>query len=158
MQASTITAVLATGNWCLVNGLGPDIVKGGPFTREDPATGNQSCLDLFIVSRELLPYVHKLVIDSVRKMPVARAIKKGKTYKMVCSDHITCLITFSNIPRRQEAKEAKKVVWNLAQEGGWEHYKVLTDLYSKSLGKVVDTEDTIEEKMKKFNKIYDKIK
>ena len=25
--------LLDTGNWCLVNGLGPEVVKGGPFTR-----------------------------------------------------------------------------------------------------------------------------
>ena len=150
--------MLATGNWCLVNSLEPDIVKGGPFTREDPATGNMSCLDLFVVSRELHPYVRSLVIDSARQMPVARAVKTGKTYKMVYSDHFTCLLTLGYIPRRQEAKEEKKVVWNLAKAGGWDQYKELTDYYSKALGKVIDTEDDVEEKMKKFNKIHDKIK
>ena len=47
--------LLATGNWTLVNSLGREIVEGGPFTRKDPASGNISCLDLFIVSKELLP-------------------------------------------------------------------------------------------------------
>ena len=71
--------LLATGDWILVNGLGEDVVVGGPFTREDPATGKLSCLDLFIVSRELRPYVSKLFVDSGRKMVVARPIKeKGK--------------------------------------------------------------------------------
>ena len=55
--------LLAPRNWSLVNGLGREVVKGGPFTREDPATGIMSCLDLWIVSRELLPYVSSLVID-----------------------------------------------------------------------------------------------
>ena len=110
--------LLSTRNWCLVNGLGPEIVKGGPFTRRDPATGNQSCLDLCIISRELLPYVQNLVIDSGREMAVSRAVKLGRKYKLVFSDHFTCLLTFANLPRRKEAKEAKKVVWNLAKEGG----------------------------------------
>ena len=49
--------LISTGNWCLVNGLRQEIVEGGPFTRKDQATGNLSCLDLFVVSRELLPHV-----------------------------------------------------------------------------------------------------
>ena len=59
-----IRDLLSTGNWFLVNGLGQEIVQGGPWTRKDPATGVESCLDLFIVSRELLPYVDNLLIDS----------------------------------------------------------------------------------------------
>ena len=150
--------LLATGNWSLVNGLAPDIVIGGPFTRKDPATGNLSCLDLCVVSCELLPYVHNLVIDSGREMAVARAVKMGKTFKMVYSDHFTCLLTFTNLPRRKEAKKEKKVVWNLAKEGGWDQYKVLTDVYSEALRKVIETDNTVEEKMNKFEKIHDKIK
>ena len=34
---------LSTGDWILVNGLGEEEVEGGPFTREDPATGFRSC-------------------------------------------------------------------------------------------------------------------
>ena len=142
--------LLATRNWCLVNGLGPEIVKGGPFTRRDPATGNQSCLDLCIVSRELLPYVQNLALS--------RAVKMGRKYKLVFSDHFTCLLTFANLPRRKEAKEAKKVVWNLAKEGGWDKYKMLTDGYSQVLRNVIETEETVEEKMNRFEKILDKIK
>ena len=150
--------LLSTRNWYLVNGLGPEIVKGGPFTRKDPATGNESCLDLCIVSRELLPYVQNLEIDSLRKMAVARAVKIGKKYQIVYSDHFTCLLTLSNLPRRQEAKETKKVVWNLAKEGAWDKYKMLTDEYSKALGRVIESKEDVEEKMNKFNKIHDKIK
>ena len=43
--------LLATGNWTLLNDLGREVVQGGPFTREDPATGTMSCLDLGVVSR-----------------------------------------------------------------------------------------------------------
>ena len=41
--------LLARGSWTLVNGLGREVVQGGPFTREDPATGTMSCLDLWVV-------------------------------------------------------------------------------------------------------------
>ena len=88
-----LRGLLITGDWVLVNGLGGEIVEGGPFTRKDPATGNESCLDLFIVSRELLPYVSNLYIDSGRKIAVSRAVKKGASYKLVFSDHYTCLLT-----------------------------------------------------------------
>ena len=141
-----------------MNGMGQEIVKGGPITRKDPATGNLSCLDLCIVSRELLPFVQKLVIDSGREMAVARAVKMGKKYKLVYSDHFTCLLTFANLPRRQEAKEARKMVLNLAKEGGWDQYKMLTNKYSEALKKSIGTEETVEEKMTKFDKTHNKIK
>ena len=34
----------------------------------------------------------------------------------------------------------------------------MTDSYSEALEKVIDKEDTVNNKMKKFNKIHDKIK
>ena len=74
-----IRNLLGTGNWFLVNGLGQDMVQGGPFTRIDPATGIQSCLDLFVVAGELLQYVDNLSIDSKREFAVGRAMKMGNT-------------------------------------------------------------------------------
>ena len=131
--------------------------EGGPFTRRDPATGNLSCLDLFVASRELLPHVSKLRIDSAREMAVARAVTCGEKYKMVYSDHFTCVLTLSDLPRAQVRREEKKVVWNLAREGGWEEYKVLTDKYSDKLEKEIEKGEYIEEKMKRFNQIHEKI-
>ena len=96
--------LVETGNWFKVNGLGQEIVKGGPFTRQDPATGNRSCLDLFVVSAELLPYVQNLTIDSQREMAVTRAVKVGMRFKEVPSDHFTCILTLTNLPRVQERK------------------------------------------------------
>ena len=71
--------LLATRDWVLVNGQGREVVQGGPFTRKDPATGGLSCLDLWVVSRELFPYVKTLIIDAERKMTSARAVKEKKT-------------------------------------------------------------------------------
>ena len=135
-----LRGLLITGDWVLVNALGGEIVEGGPFTRRDPATGNESCLDLFIVSRELLPYVSKLTIDSGRKMAMSRAVRRGKSYDLVFSDHYTCLLTFNDLPRRREGKGNKDVIWNLAKEGGWGKYKELTEKFSDHFETAIDIE------------------
>jgi hypothetical protein len=127
--------LLGTGNWVLVNGLGQEVVTGGPFTRKDPATGNMSCLDMFVVSTNLLPYVQSLVIDSERKFAVTRAVKVGRMFEEVPSDHFTCILTLTNLPRVQDRKEEKQVVWNLSKEGGWDRYQTLSDKYSDALKK-----------------------
>ena len=150
---------LQTGNWFLVNGMGQEIVSGGPFTRKDPASGNMSCLDMFVVSAELLPYVQSLVIDSKREMAVTRAVKVGTRYKAVPSDHFTCILTLTDLPRVQERKGENQVVWNLKKEGGWNKYQLLTDKYSDYLEQVISDKNTnIEEKYSKFEKVHDKIK
>ena len=64
--------LLETGDWILVNGLGAEIVEGGPYTRKDPATGKMSCLDLFVASRELLPYIKKLSINKDLKKYISK--------------------------------------------------------------------------------------
>ena len=87
--------LIAIENWFLVNGMGDDVVEGRPFTREDPATGNLSCLDMFVVSRELKPYLTKLQIDSKRKIDLARAVKTNGVYKFVYPDHFPSILTFT---------------------------------------------------------------
>lgn len=109
----------ASGDQILVNGLGAEIVDGGPYTRKDPATGTISCLDLFVVSRELLPYVKKLLIDKEQKMTPARAIKKKGKVNMTYTDHYSLMLTLEGLPRKQEKREEKKVMWNLSKEDGW---------------------------------------
>ena len=109
--------LLATRNWLLVNGMGNDVVTGGPFTRIDPATGNLSCLDLFIVCKEVKPYIAKMEIDSERKLGIAKvekSKKKGK-YRLVYSDHYPVLLTLENLPLEKEEKKEKIVRWNLAK-------------------------------------------
>ena len=134
-------------------------MEGGPFTRQDPATGKLSCLDLSIVCKDLRPYIQKLEIDSKRKMTPARAMRiKGKQ-KLVFTDHFSTLLTFANLPKRTMEKEPKVVKWNLAKEGGWDRYKEISDQYSEAIEKVLNNqEDNVEEAMKKFNKIHNKIK
>ena len=151
--------LLSTKNWTLVNGLGEDIVEGGPFTRIDPATGNKSCLDLFIVSKELKPYISKLFIDSKRKLGLARGVKDNGICKMVYPDHFPALITFTNLPIRQKMKEEKLTKWNLAKNEGWKKYEELTDKYSEKLNDIVENEQlSIQVKYDKMTKIMEKIK
>ena len=150
--------LLETGNWVLINGLGPEIVHGGPFTRKDPASGRQSCLDLFIASRELLPYITRLTIDSGRELAVGRVVKMGKNYRTIYSDHYTCILTLENLPTVQTNKPEKCTIWNLAKEGGWDEYKYLTKKYAQKISEAIEEGGNIEEKMRKFDKIHNKIK
>ena len=101
--------LLATKDWVLVNALGEDIVKGGPFTRKDPASGKLSCLDLFVVSSDLRPYVKELMIDSERKIAPFRLINKGNQSKpkLIYSDHFTCVIKFEKLQKRKRRKKEK---------------------------------------------------
>ena len=99
--------MLATKDRVLVNGQCSELVEGGPYTREDPATGKLSCLDLSIVSRELWPYVQKLVIDRDKKFTPARPVKKKGKYRLIYTDHFSTLLTTNNMPRRQKEKERK---------------------------------------------------
>ena len=150
--------LLATNKWFLVNSLGQDIVEGGPFTRKDPASGNESCLDLFIVSENLLPYVKRLLIDSKQEFAVARSVRLGGNHQLIYSDHYSCLLTLTNLPRVQSNKTKCHSVWNLKREGGWESYKKLTEEYSEKIVKAIEKDNDIEEKMKEFQRINDKIK
>ena len=153
--------LLATRNWVLVNGLGEEVVSGGPFTRQDPATGTFSCLDLFVVSKEVVPYISKLEIDSERKMDIARVErnKKKGTFRMVYPDHFPVLLTLTNLPLEKEVHEEKIVRWNLAKDGGWEEYRKESEKIKEKLIRVVENHEiSIEEKKKEIDKIHNKVK
>ena len=154
-----LRGMLESGDWVLVNGLGQEVVEGGPFTRQDPATGGLSCLDLFVVSRELRPYVSNLFIDSGKKWTLARSVKVRGRRRLVHSDHFPCLLTFNNLPRGHEAKQEKQKRWNLAKEGVWKDYKKVSDEMSEKLKDIIEAESKgVEETKKDFDKVHDKIR
>ena len=155
-----LRGLLATKNWVLVNGLGGELVQGGPFTREDPANKDKkSCLDLFVINQDLRPYLSNLVIDSQRRMAPVRAVKKKGGSRLVQSDHYSCLLTFKNLPKQKGKEREQNILkWNLAKEGGWEMYERITEEKSKKLNKIVKENSSIEEKMVKFEKLHDRIK
>ena len=145
--------------WVLVNSQGREVVEGGPYTREDPATEKLSCLDLSIVSRELWPFVQKLVIDRERNFTPARPMKKRGKYKLIYTDHFSTLLSLKDLPRRQKDKEEKRVMWNLAKQRGWEDYKKLTNKYSEKLKDIVeDNSESIEDIMNRFDNVLNQIK
>ena len=141
--------------------MGNDVVKGGPFTELDPATGNRSCLDFLIVCKELEPYIKKMEIDSERKLQIARvekSKKKGK-YRLVYPDHFPVLLTLENLPLEKEKKKDKIVKWNLAKEGGWQEYRKESEKVKDKQENILnDKELSIYEAKKKFDKVHDHVK
>ena len=154
-----LRTLLATEEWILVNGLGEEVVEGGPFTRIDPATGKLSCLDLFIASKELRPYIAKLIIDSKREMTVSRPTKKKGKHKNVFSDHYSGLLLLENLPRKKEIVQKKEIKWNFAKEGGWESYKDITEKPKKDMEENIENDEiSVEEAFQRVKKMHEKIK
>ena len=154
-----LRGLLESQDWVLVNSMGEEVVEGGPFTREDPATGKESCLDLFVASRELRPYITNLTIDKERKMAVYRVIKTKKSYKKVFSDHYSCLLTMKNLPCQPAGSKTKMVKWNLKKDNGWESYKKISDELSHKIEKIVENNElTVQEMTNRVEKVHNKIK
>ena len=95
--------LLNTGKFILVNATNK--VEGGPFTRYDPANPKdeekKSCLELVIMSRNLLKHVEKLTIDNKLAITPGRVISKSK---IVHPDHYSLILKFKNIPLRHKKK------------------------------------------------------
>ena len=118
-----------------------------------------SCLDLWIVSRELLPYVSSLVIDKDKNITPHRAVKEKGKHRLVYTDHLSSILQLKDLPRRKKKKEIKRTIWNLAKPNSWTEYGKVSDDYSEELGKIVeDKNTTIQEAMNKFEKLHEKIK
>ena len=73
-----LRALLDTGDYVCLNN--SDKREGGPFTRFEPSCPDditkQSCLDLVIVSKRLVPYVERVLIDSKKEFSPIRPISK----------------------------------------------------------------------------------
>ena len=120
-----VRALLADGNYICLNNH-PN-AKGGAFTRVDPAfPHSKSCLDLVIISRNLLKYFLSITIDSDRKFSPVRPINKKESRY---SDHFPIIVEFKNIPLREQAKPFRNshTIWNTKKQGGWEAFKTSTD-------------------------------
>ena len=85
---------LKDGEYKLVNSSSK--VKGGIWTREDPADKeNKSVLDIVIVSSALEKYVKVMEVDSERKFTSFKQIKGGQ---LSFPDHYSLKVTFKGIP------------------------------------------------------------
>ena len=133
-----IRDLVESGNWVLLNAM-EEKVKGGPFTRSDPATGRLSCLDFWLCTTGLVPHVKSLEIDSERKMAVARPVRRGGRWQLTHSDHFSMLLSLVNLQkaRQSEEKREKEVRWNLSKKNGWERYKQLTEANCDKIANLV---------------------
>ena len=111
-----IRDLLSTEKYILVNSNSTNKVEGGPFTRYPNCSAKKSCLDLFIISRELIKHVEKLVIDTNFTMTPCRPISRTK---VVYPDHYASLLTFKNLPLKSKQKTGgpKFTMWNTNKEG-----------------------------------------
>ena len=122
-----IRDLISSGRFVLVNNL--EITKGGPFTRFDPGdVSKKSCLDLVIVSVNLVQFVKELIIDSENIYQISRVTNVNGNLKLTPTDHHTLILTFQNLPTKVLDKPiTKEVRWNYNKEGGWETYKEITE-------------------------------
>ena len=137
-----IRNLLLSEKYTLVNST--EKSKGGPFTRFDPSDPNclskKSCLDLVILSTELLKYVDKLIVDSQMKYIASRPISKKK---VVYPDHYPLILSFKNLPLKSSQKviNPKFTLWDTNKAGGWDVYHALTEDNAKLREIAEDTEE-----------------
>ena len=149
---------LANNRYTLLNSTNK--ACGGPFTRYNPGcpSNNQakSCLDLCIVSNELVRYVKKVTIDNQLDFTPGRSLGKGK---FCYSDHYAILVEIKDLPlSSMNIREEKKCIWNLNKKDGWENYKILTDV-NENLVKITNNDEIDStDMMKNFNKEVTKVK
>ena len=109
--------LLKTKEFVLLNNL--SLTVGGPFTWVQ--AGNESirsCLDLALVSSNLVPFIEKMTIDKEKNFTPRRILKKGNKVTTVFTDHFSVEVRIKGLPRC--TKEVEKVTsWNMLKpEGG----------------------------------------
>ena len=152
-----VRELLNTDDYVLVNNL--KIAQGGPFTREDPSDpSKKSCLDLAICSKSLEPFIKSLVIDSARNYPIKRVVFRDGKLTSILTDHYPLIVTLHNLPGiRREIQNVTR--WNLSRPGAWDTYKSVSDKLSEKIIEVAeDTSKTMDEVVKKVEKIHNDIK
>jgi hypothetical protein len=118
--------LLENEGYILLNSL--DLVEGGPWTwcsQSDPNV--KSCLDLGIISRNLLPYVYKIVVDKEQKFTPFRIIKRKNGISSCFSDHLSLKVILKGMPSARSVSKEKETIWNMNKIGGWEAYAEKTD-------------------------------
>ena len=92
--------------------------EGGPWTwvsRANPKI--KSCIDLAIVSADLLQYVSSLLVDVKKEFSMFRVKKLKKQTKLIPSDHFPLVIKLKNLPTRRIKREQESM-WNLNKVDG----------------------------------------
>ena len=147
------------GNWRLLNAM-TELVKGGPFTRRDPANGSESLLDLWLCTAGLAPYLKELIIDSNRSWEVARPVLKDGRLQLTYTDHYVMVATFHNLPAARVAREEKEEVrWKSGSKETWLKYKEESKEASRKIAETIDDkEKDIDEVLEKVEAIETKLK
>ena len=78
-----------------------------------------------IVSKGLVEYIVKLIIDKERKFTLHRA-GKGK---LIYADHYAMHFIMKGMPLKSPAmkKNSSQVIWNTNKPGGWKKYNEMTE-------------------------------
>ena len=111
----------------------------------------KSCLDLCIMSANLVPYATKMLVDSrLKYCPKKVMMNRGRT-KIIRSDHYPIIIQMEGM-QRANMKMPKESRWNLNKPGGWEKYKVTLEEASEKIDTIIDDETlSIEDVMRKVD-------
>ena len=128
------------------------VTEGGPWTWESRLDQSiKSCLDLCIMSANLVPYTTKMLVDSRLKFyPKKVMMNRGRT-KIIRSDHYPIIIQMEGM-QRVNMKMPKESRWNLNKPGGWEKYKVTLEEASEKIDTIIDDETlSIEDVMRKVD-------
>ena len=118
----------------------------------------QSCLDLVVLSANLLPFLTKMVVDTNQQYCPKRVGVRNNKSRVVKSDHHPIILSLENMPRSRN-KKPKSTRWNLSKPGGWEEYKKASDEIASEADKIIE-DDKLSNKtvMKKFDCLQNKIK
>ena len=88
------------------------------MTRVCPATGNSSCLDFPIGSTNLLLYVRRVLVDSVRNYTPKRVVAKKGKLTLKYTGHYPIIVDLE-IPKASQGMELQKELeWNTSKPGG----------------------------------------
>ena len=114
------------------------VSKGGPWTlssRSDKSLKN--CLDLVILSSNLVPYATKIKVDKEQEFCGIKVGMATGSQKVTKLDHFQKMVMLENMPRAK-IKVQKESRWNLNKEGGWKTYKSVMEEKAKELEAVVE--------------------
>ena len=158
--------LLQGGEYVMLNGLegrGSRVeVVGGPWTWCQPGKEEvRSCLDLVVISASLLPFIKRMVIDSIREFTPRRLVRRKEGVVSVYTDHYAVEVVVAGLPGApdREGRVARPANWNLGKPGGWERYEELSVEAARKIEEVLETEAlNSEEIMKKVETIETKLK
>ena len=152
-----IRELLEDDHYILLNN--STVAEGGPWTWQSRADQRvKSCLDLCVMSVNLVSYATKMLVDSQMKFcPKKVMMTRGRT-NVIRSDHYPIIIHLEGIPRAN-VKVLKECWWNLKKPGGWEIYKFAMEKTSEKMDTIIDDKSMfIEEVMTKVDAIMDNVK